>query len=126
MKSPSLCALALLVFAVPWQAHAQAATAVQPSCHGLLLRATEANGAPLLEAALKQFEIKGCVGKPTQDQLDAATVEGLSYMLYRQSRKRASAMAAVNVGADASTKVSGGDVKADMPKQKSPTASKTK
>jgi hypothetical protein len=58
-------------------------------CNKQLLAATEAVSLDALQKALRAFEDGNCIKKPTLAQVSKATVEGLAFMVYTQSKKRA-------------------------------------
>ena len=60
-------------------------------CNKQLLAATEAVSLDALQKALRTFEDINCVKKPTLVQVSRATIEGLTYMVYVQSKKRVEA-----------------------------------
>jgi hypothetical protein len=61
---------------------------VTTDCNRHLRAATEANDSAKVRLSVKAYEEGGCVKKPIPTQIDKATVEGLAYMLYMQSKKR--------------------------------------
>lgn len=61
---------------------------VTADCNRHLRAATEANEPVKVRLSVKAYEDASCVKKPTPAQIEEATIEGLAYMLYLQSKKR--------------------------------------